>query len=265
MIEASVEQFRQHPVGHYTQTPSALLWCASSTLGGARVWGRPSADETRVIVGLLGLYEHAMAETFRVVLDTSAMDEIDPAAALVMLGWVKEHRTHFLQRVQMQANVIRDNAVGFAFVGILSAFGASHPFKVFTDRVEAFRTMDPMDGPAIGEEIEQLVDRIRGTAPEIHALRSQLALDPTMSLERAATVLAMSRRSLQRALATHGRSYRSEVTDARFHLAQSMLRTTDEKLATIAQRVGLSERSLASLFQARTGATPGTWRASNKG
>ncbi|MDP3277949.1 MAG: helix-turn-helix transcriptional regulator [Deltaproteobacteria bacterium] len=260
MREASLGQFRQHPVGHYTQTASALLWCASPSLGGARVWGRPSSEETREIVGLLGLYEHAMAESFSVVLDTAAIDEIDPAAALVMLGWVKEHRKSFLRRVQMQANVIRDNAVGFAFVGILSAFGASHPFRVFTDRVEAFRAIDPAVGPALGEEIERLVEGIRGTAPELHALRARLAIEPTLSLAQAATALGVSRRSLQRTLASGGCTFRGELTDARFAHAQALLRTTDDKLATVAARVGLSERSLTSLFLARTGVTPGAWR-----
>lgn len=228
------------------------------------MWGRPTADETQTIVGLLALYEHAMAPKFSVLLDTHAISEIDPSAARVMLAWVLEHRQRFMQRIRLQANVIQAGPVGFAFIGILSAFGQSHPFRAFSDTAEAFRVLDEVEGPSVCTEVQQIVSQIRGTSVELESLRALLAHRPGLSLGEAATLLGLSRRSLQRVLSKQSVSYREEVTQARFYFAQERLRKTDGKIAAVATSVGLTERALAQLFQRKTGISPGDWRAKER-
>jgi transcriptional regulator GlxA family with amidase domain len=61
-------------------------------------------------------------------------------------------------------------------------------------------------------------------------------------------------------LAAHGTSFHDEQTNARFALAKNLLTTTEAKVSGVATRVGWSERTLTSIFRARTGLTPADWR-----
>ncbi len=108
--------------------------------------------------------------------------------------------------------------------------------------------------------MDAIVGRVRAVPSAILALRAMLGEDVETGIDEAAKRLSMSPRSLQRLLQQHGTSFHDEQTSARFALAEALLRAGDEKVASIARRVGCSERTLTSLFRARTGLTPSDWR-----
>ena len=86
----------------------------------------------------------------------------------------------------------------------------------------------------------------------------------TKYLARIARRLGLAPRSLQRALARVGTSFRAEVEDARFALACRLLLETDAKLEVIARRIGLGPAQLTTLFRRRLGTTPSAWRATRR-
>jgi len=76
-------------------------------------------------------------------------------------------------------------------------------------------------------------------------------------LERA---LGTSPRSLQRVLRKHGTSFHAELSTARLRRAQALLAGSDDKVATVGARVGISERALTLSFRSKTSLSPAAWR-----
>src|ERR1700689_1313339 len=91
-------------------------------------------------------------------------------------------------------------------------------------------------------------------------VRMTLGANVEATIDDAAKTLSMSPRSLQRVLQQHGTSFHDEQTNARFAFAQTLLGAGDEKVASVARRIGCSERTLTTLFKERTGLTPSDWR-----
>ncbi len=259
LVEASALAFERSPVGRYTSTASAVVWCASPSLAGWHLWGRPDETETRAILQVLTSYR-AIAPRFDIVADTRSVELVNPPALAIFVPWLVEHQRELRARVRLQANVIRRDATGYLLMGVLASLGDLYPFKTFTEPVEAFRSVAGEQGVPLAAEMEEIVGRVRAVPSAILALRAMLAEDVEVGIDDAARRLSMSSRSLQRALQQHRTSFHDEQTSARFALAQALLRDGDEKVASVARRVGCSERTLTSLFRARTGLTPSDWR-----
>lgn len=259
MIEARAAEFEKSPVGRYTCTGNCLLWCASPSLCGWYAWGRPDEAETRVIVRLADQYRQ-LAPRFDAMLDTREINGVNPASLAVMTAWVFRHRNELKRRVRMQTSIIRMDSLGMLFAGILPALGDMHPFRVSTDPLEAFRAVAGEAGVAVANEVEEIIAGLRSIPRELQVVRATLAKNIRATIKDAATELGTSPRSLQRMLAKEGTSFHYEVTDARFVYAKKLLVGTEGKIDGIAERVGLSKRSLTLLFRAKTGLTPTEWR-----
>lgn len=265
MIETPYDLFLRAPVGRFTLTRSSLVWCSSASLCGAFFWGRPGEAETREIVRIFAQYEHAMATPFDVILDVREVEIVDPGSLAVLFAWVVQHRAELRQRIGMQASVIRAGPVGFLFAGLLPALQQTHRFRAFTDPDEAFRVIAGDAGLEVALEVEAIAARARALPRELQLIRALLAARVDTTLDQAATQLGVSARSLQRILTRQGTTFHEEVVAARLALAQKILLTSDEKLAGVGARVGISERALTLLFRAQTGLTPAEWRKQQRG
>jgi AraC-like DNA-binding protein len=82
-----------------------------------------------------------------------------------------------------------------------------------------------------------------------------------VTIGEAARELAVSSRSLQRALASRGTTFRAEQLAARFRAACTLFQSTELKVASIAAHLGVSERALRELVHARAGVPPHEQRA----
>jgi AraC-like DNA-binding protein len=262
MIETPYETFLRSTPGRYAVTGSSFVWCASKKLCGAVMWGRQSEAETRRILHIFDQHETQMARSFSVVFDTRGVDHVEPQSLAVLVSWLSARRDSLRERITLQASVIRDGPIAFLLTGILPVVGRTHAYRLFTDPFEAFTAVTETDLGALCAEVEGITERLRGVPRELRALRALLAERIDVSFDEISRTLATSPRSLQRLLATHGTSFRDEVISARFALAQDALRSTDDKLAAVAARVGISERALTMMFKARTGMTPAEWRRS---
>lgn len=92
------------------------------------------------------------------------------------------------------------------------------------------------------------------------AIWSVLA-DGKPSLDRVATALRVSPRTLQRRLAEEGTSLQSEIEDIRKRMGTALLRDRSHSVEDIAFLLGYSEPSaFYRSFKRWTGATPGQFR-----
>ena len=186
MLEAaSVRDFERSPVGRFTSTASCVVWCASPTLVGWHVWDRPGERETRTLLQLLAQYPK-LEPRFDVVADTRGIEVVNPTALAVLVPWVLQHRRALRERVRMQANVIRRDSVGFLLMGVLASVGDIHPFRTYAEPREAFRSVAGDQGAALCDEVEAIVQSVRGVPPELQSLRTLLAANVDARIEDAA-------------------------------------------------------------------------------
>jgi AraC-like DNA-binding protein len=259
----SLESFVADPVGSWFAPGECVTWVASPTLGGATVWGNPNVESTRLVIRAFdALWAKGMAAQVDVVLDGRRIERVDPAALGMLVEWAGERRAEVVRKVRQQIGVVAPGLVGLTLSGILPVIGDTHPFRVVHDPLEAHRALSGGDD-AIGREVQALVEECSGVVPELRALRELLrARNASITLQECARALGSSTRSLQRSLGSLGTSFQHELRDARFAVAREMLATTEEKIATIANRVGVTEGALTQLVRERTGKTPAELRRS---
>jgi len=263
MIETPEDAIVRSPWGRYTCTGSAIVWCASPKLCGARVWGRPDADETRRILRLFGEYPKVTDPTFDMILDTRDVEHVDPDGLKELTGWMAEHRAAFVERMRVTC-IIREGPNGFMLVGLMPAIVEGRAFRVTTDAVAAFREIAGDEGAAIADEIDAAAARLQGVPRELQLVRSLLATRLDATIDMAAKSAGTSPRSLKRLFSKHGTSFHDEVVTARMKAARELLLGTDLKVAAIGARLGISERAVTMLFRAKTGMTPIEWRTKNR-
>ncbi len=257
MIETDYDTFLGSTVGRYTVTGSSFVWCASRELCGAFLWGEPGDEETERILRIFDTYPIHMAERFDIVLDTRGVVQVDPTALSRLFAWLVEHRAGLKQRLRMQANVIREGPIAFLLTGLLPVAGWPVPYQLHHLPEPAFRALG---AERWSSEVEAIAERLRGSSRELEQTRAMLADDLDATIGAVSRSLGVSSRSLQRILRRHGTSFHAELTTARLRRAQVLLSSGDDKVATIAKRVGISERALALLFRDRTGMSPAAWR-----
>ena len=209
------------------------------------------------------LWATTMADQVDVILDASLLERVDPGAVEAVISFVAAHRVRILRRIRRQIGVIRRGIDAVTLAGILPMVGETHPFQIVDDPRAAYRLVLGDDGDALCDEIRALVDAASEVPAVLRALREVIRRRAdAIDLASAARAVGVSARTLQRTLGAHGTSFRDELREVRFAEACVALATTDEKIAAIARRLGLSENALAQLFRERVGRTPGEYRRS---
>lgn len=258
MLETSADVIVRSPWGRYTTTGSSIVWCASRTLCGAYLWGRPTAEETGAIIRLFDEYPRVMNATFDMIIDTRAVESVDGDALVVLTSWMWANRKVFEHAKIF--SVIRETPTGFLLAGLLPTIAPDRMFRVGTIPATAFTTILGEQGIAAAEEIEAIARQTRGVPRELQVVRDALFKRLDVSIDDVAKNLRVSARSLQRSLSKAGTTFHDEVVAARMTVACELLLSTDLKVAAIASRLGVSERAVTMLFRDKTGMTPIEWR-----
>lgn len=267
----SEDAFIRAPVGRWCVAGTAVMWCLSPTLCGGAAWGRPTATDARAVLRLFDAFD-TLAPRFDVLLDGSAVEGLDPEAVGVLFEWASGRIDDLRRRVRRRIGVVPSGLDGLVLSGITPMLGAPHPDLIVTSPREGFRLLlDDVDergarasadrADALEQEVSAIVSRVRGTPALLLRLRRWLRERQGIgAVADAARELAVSPRSLQRALTGAGTSFRQETLDARFDAAARLLASTDDKVAAIAARLGVTDAALAQLMRARTGLTPAEFR-----
>lgn len=205
-------------------------------------------------------FHSAFRRPYRVILDGAHLSGIDGAAFEILVENVRM-LANTPGLIDIVAYIPPPNMVAATTLGL---------FHQHVVRLIDLRFVEDLDAAvsAVGaedyrEELVELRDVVRG-AGLLTSLRALLREDPRLSLEEVARRLAVSTRTLQRVCTTSSSSFRNETASARFAFADELLRTTADKIESVARRAGYSSATtFARRFRAVYGITPAELRASD--
>lgn len=192
--------------------------------------------------------------------DAAALTSVTPTAFAAVGAFLDEHKKRLGETVSRQALVRPSGMIGALVAGYYRVSPPPYPYEVFQARAPA---LDWLGMPA--NALDAADEHVRGD-PLLRELREYLGRDPRVSsLMHVARALGVSPRSLQRRLGAIGTSFVRELRRARVERAMQLLAATDEKLATIAVRVGCaSPASFSEMFAREVGMPPSAWRAAQE-
>jgi AraC-like DNA-binding protein len=256
--------FRRNPIGCWIVSSPILVYCAAPRLAGVSCWGRPSPDEVSRALPLFEAME-ALPGGIDLVLDASGVEGIDPDALRVLADWSRRRLDELHRWVARRVGVIPAGIDGLVLAGLAPVVGWSAEVELASDVADAMRRLGVAGGAELAAEVTALAEGARATPAVLVSLRALLrAEEGRPSLKQAARALGVSTRSLQRVLAGAGSSFRAEVVDARFAALAHLLVSTEEKVGSLARRLGISEGALTGLVRARTGLSPVEYRLSGR-
>lgn len=262
----SADDFARDPIDRYWLGATQLVWCRSPTVCGSLHWGSPSANDVDDLARALELVGHpALSCGFDMLMDTSAIDRASADAYVRLIALVGERAREWSGRIAHHAVIVRPGPAAAVLAGIARLAGLAHEmcFAVEPDvALDRLGWTTRPDALAAAEEAARLAGEARGLPPVVQRMRDWLihALIGA-TVEAAATALAMSVRSLQRALSEAGTSFTTELQAARVRVACDLLRETDDKVDAIARVVGATSASqLSVLFRRQLGITPARYR-----
>ncbi len=256
----SLARFMDAPVGRFWPGDSFFYWCASPTLYGFSLWGRPRADDLERLCTALVVELSPRAEPHCSLVDASLVEEVDPGAFEVLQRYVKQHRAQLAKRVTKLALVRPSGLVGAVVAGFYAVLDSPYPTKDF-EQVE----------PALGwlgverELADVILERrgeLSGVSPLLAQLRSVLsAVGARAELDDVARRLSLSSRTLQRRLGALRTSFQKELLSHRLRAAQVALRDGDQPITSISLEAGFSTpQHFSAAFRKVTGVTPTQFR-----
>jgi AraC-like DNA-binding protein len=253
----------RNPVGAGVIVETNLVWCASPTLGGSTGWGSPSGTQAeRVMNVVAALFDPSIGPQVDIILDGYRLEHVSPAAVMAIFDWTRRNLDALKQRIRRQVGVPPPGVGGLLLSGMLPMLGNPYCFQVVSTPEAAYRAVLGDDGDALREELAAHINSADRTPPIVVELRALLrAHQGNLALEAAARQIGRSPRSLQRELETVGAlSFRDEQARARTAAAAELLAASDDKIAVIAARVGMSVTGLNRLVRERIGTTVDAWR-----
>ena len=257
----SADDFAANPIGRFDVGSTHIVWCRSATLCGSAHWGRPTEKDAADLVRRVDIATR-MGPQFDMIMDARAMETFDWSAVGVVSELVKARIDLWSRCVRRHAVVVPVGVVGVFVAGLMPLVGVRHPVRFFASIDEA---CDWVDNPEIGptlEEVHRLVEEARGVPAVVRALRDHLGANlVNATVDSAAQTLGLSARSLQRELRRYDTQFTVELVRARVHAACALLAYSDEKVESIAVKVGCcSSSQLSAMLRRAIGDTPAEYR-----
>lgn len=261
-IASDVADFMRRPVGAGVLVETNFIWCATPTLGGSTGWGSPSGEQVaRVMRVVDALFHPTIGPHVDVLLDGYLLEQVQPAAVMAIFEWTRANLDALKERVRKQVGVPPPGVGGMLLSGMLPVLGNPYRFYIVHTPREAYRQLRGDEGEALHDEIAAHVARFCGQPPLVGELRNLLrAHKGNLTVEQAGRQLGRSPRTLQRELESARTSFREEQARARLAAVEEALAGSDDKLAAIAARIGLSAAGLNRLIRERMGTTLDGWR-----
>lgn len=239
-----------------------MAWCFDATLAGSVTWGSPTELEIRELLHAFD-FNHAMRAGYCVVTDGSRLVSIDPVPFGLVMEYVHRRLPEYTRSVGRQAFVHREGLVGASIAGLAPALRVPWEWRPFTDDGAAFEWIGHPAAAGVKDEVRAIAEALAARPERLRTLAAYLSQNlHSATLRSAGRALGVSERSLQRALAAAGTTFRREVSRARVEAAAQLLSSTSAKLDAIAREVGCASGShLSQLFRRERGETPGAFRA----
>lgn len=261
LSSARLADFVAAPVGRYFASDHFLIWAATPTLCGTTAWGTITPDVAQQLVAAWA-FEAQLTAPYTAIIDLAALGAIEPASFETIATFMQAAAPRLAQRVERQALIRPPGLSGAVVAGFYPTLQPGFEWRDFDAADAAYRWCVP-DAPTLHAELDERVHAVRASTsllPRVHAeLARRLTAPP--SLAAMAEHLAVAPRTLQRALQHASTTYRDEVTRLRVEAAARLLRDSDDKIATIARRVGFASMpGFSAAFAKRLGCSPSSYR-----
>lgn len=249
-------------VGIYLVGRGHIVWQPRAGLCGATFWGRATPEAMAACGHALDLFLRRTERTGPVVIDLTRLlpDGLsEEARALFERDIVARLATGHSGEVGL---VVAAGLAATALLGtVVLAAGGLH-WRVFASLAQALSALVPDAHGEVDDVVARALAGELGPLAVVHRVRSVLAAQPAAGLTLTARALAMTARSLQRALAMAGTSFANERTEIRLELAAALLDTGRMKVDAVSRAVGYgSPTHFIATFRERYGETPSAFRA----
>jgi AraC-like DNA-binding protein len=264
------EMLRGGPTRRYAIGDNTMMWRAQSDLCGLALWGRMSFAQIRALERIFDDNSQRLgtAAPCDFILDARRLHGLD-ADLYEELTQVAGRRLSDIQRrVRRQALLRPPGLIGATVSGFYLALDVEIEWRVFTELAPALAWLGELHPEALAARLDRMVAEAITGSSVVDRVRDVLAARSggAMLLDEVSRSLAVSPRSLQRALRELGTSFREEVHRARLTTGKKLLLETDEKIAGIARRSGFSsEANFIAFFRRCTGESPAAWRRRSLG
>jgi AraC-like DNA-binding protein len=264
---STVEELARDPVGRYVAGETWLHFCATPTLWGVILWGRPDERHAFELGRSLVKQLRPPAVPHVSIVDASRLEAADPGAFRAAGTYLTRYG-EVLAKWLLRVALVRPGGIGGAVIaGAYDVLPRPYPVQVFTEPRPAFTWLAetrlagdwPADGPRL---LADLHADASGTPAVVGALRALLdSRLAGLSLARAAAALRTSERSLQRKLGEAETTFQDELADARVRAAKRLLLDGDAPLTEIAYEVGCASlQHFSALFKKRVRESPSAFR-----
>lgn len=260
-ITGDRRSFVLEPQGRALVGRRHVLWSAGPRQAGTTVWGDCEAADAASITAAWD-YEARLEAPYCAVVDMSRVVHVEARAFAIVEADMRRRLRPLASRIRRQAIVRPGGFVGAMVAGFYPLLAPSFRWRVFSRSDEAFAWAFGESGPALEAELDGIVRAAR-ESDEVVRVRSVVreALDEELTLRDVARRLGRSARSVQRALARAGTSFRAEAASVRIEHARELLERTELKVESVARSVGLrSPSSFVAMFRAATGSSPTEYR-----
>ncbi len=252
----------------FTRSEHTAAWWPIPEVRFLRVWGRPARSDFAHVVATLERDIAVVAPRHASLVDVRALDDVSESLFEELPRWVVGHRPELAARITRSAIVHSRVTIGALVAGYQKLALVPFEARAFASGLEALSWLGlgPTAVTSLWHAWETCIDRELGTSLAARVGAWLRGAPPAMRLADCAKALAVSSRSLQRALEGDGSSFRALVLDERVARAKKLLATGDAKLLSVAFEVGFSKvEQLNHAFVRREGTTAAGYRARVRG
>jgi AraC-like DNA-binding protein len=252
----------------YATGNNLMMWRTQSALCGLALWGRMSFAQIRMLERIFDGGQRLGTAPCDFLLDARRLHGLDADLYDELTHVAGRRLTDIQRRVRRQALLRPAGLIGAAVSGFYVALDVEIEWRVFTELAPALAWLDEPQPEALAARLDRMVAEAISGSNVADRLRQVLEArgGGAMVLDDVSRSLAVSPRSLQRALRELGTSFREEVHRARLAIGKKLLLETDDKIAGIAHRTGFSsEANFIAFFRRATGESPAAWRRRSLG
>ncbi|MFO0747281.1 MAG: hypothetical protein U1F43_16685 [Myxococcota bacterium] len=210
MIVTATSSATHAPRIHY-RAPGLALWTAPGLVA-TSVWGPHGLADVQAFFDFMEEVLRDFEHPFDFMTDNVRMrvGDHDWRAFGAIMRWAYRNNQRFAGILRRWVTISASHVVGMAIAGSNRLLGAPFPSSVAPSVDAALDLLGHPDRAALVPWVAALPEHVREATTDIARLRGHLARRPSASLAEAAAALGLGQRTLQRALAAHGTSYRAE-------------------------------------------------------
>ncbi|MBX3160676.1 MAG: helix-turn-helix transcriptional regulator [Deltaproteobacteria bacterium] len=257
MERVELDAFLAAPIGRFHASGPLLLWAWSPELVGLSHFGRvTTADLPLLRAGAEMPFHASLARPYTAIVDSSRLVHLDPDVFAYLTEHLLAVRTAGAALIK-RLRIVRPPGLAGA-----AAIGLAHEYMNQVIETRFVGSLDEALGDiaapaALVEELHQLHE-----APSfVERVRSELDAEPNAPIATVAERVGASVRTLQRALAIAGTTYRLEGARARLEHARRLLETSTDSIDDIARAAGYSSAiSLSRRIREVYGTVPSALR-----